>query len=102
MNNFCANQISSVVILPESKSSATASSSTISKCKPTRSARARAKKLKRPVEPSRCVKGAELEKTKQTLVRLKRRQRPRSRQISRGLRKRNRATRKVNDFGVPK
>src|SRR6185369_12169570 len=73
-----------------------------SKCRSTRLVRLRGKKSKRPVELSRCVKSAELEKAKQTTLRLKRSQRPRSRKPSRGLRKRNRARRRANDFGVPK
>jgi large subunit ribosomal protein L15 len=59
-------------------------------------------KLKRPVEPVTLREARRIEKAKQTLLRLKRRRTPRSRQLSRGLRKRNRARRKANDFGVLK
>src|SRR3954469_20635413 len=73
-----------------------------SKCKSTKSVRPHARKSKRLVEPSLCVKRAGLKKAKRTLLRRKRNQTLRSRKPSRGLRKRNRVRRKANDFGVLK
>src|SRR6476660_3259463 len=73
-----------------------------SKCKSTRSVRPRAKKSKRPVELSRCVKPAELKEARLTMLHLKRNQRVQWRKVSRELRKRNHAPRQANDFGVLK
>ena len=59
-------------------------------------------KIEKAGGPSRCAKHAGLKKAKQTLLLRKGSQTPRSRQLNRGLRKRNRATRRANDFGVLK
>src|SRR6516164_4839292 len=79
-----------------------AKSSKTSTCRSTKLVRPRAKKSKRPVEPSRCARQARLRKAKQTLLCPKRSQMPQQRKPSRGLRKRNRAVRRANDFGILK